>query len=296
MRRRWWTRARIAERWLPLVEAILIAAVALGAGVLGSMLGLGGGVFLVPILSLVFGVPLKTAIAASAIAVVSNSASGSAVYLKARFTNVRLALVMLVAMVAGAIAGGFLAVSLPESILKGSFGLLLLYVSAVMFRRGRGGTARAAPTDTTATEDPHRLGGRYFDAATGGIVRYVPRKLLIGLPGAGLAGVASGMFGIGGGPITVPLYTIVMGLPMKAATSTSAFMFGLTASASALVYYQNDLVNPIVTVPAVLGIISGARVGAGVVRRIHPAHLNTVFVFVLAGLAISMLLNAFGVY
>lgn len=259
------------------------------------MLGLGGGVFLVPILSLVFGVSLKTAIAASAIAVVANSASGSAVYLKARFTNIRLALLMLVAMVAGAIAGGFLAVNLPESVLKGSFGLLLLYVASVMFRRGR---RAPAPTtvETAVTDDPHRLGGRYFDAAVGGIVRYVPHKLGIGLPGASLAGIASGMFGIGGGPITVPLYTIVMGLPMKAATSTSAFMFGLTASASALVYYQNDLVDATVAVPAVLGIISGARVGAAVVRRIRPAHLNTVFVFVLAGLAMSMLLDAFGVY
>lgn len=261
------------------------------------MLGLGGGVFLVPILSLIFGVPLKTAIAASAIAVVANSASGSAVYLKARFTNVRLALVMLVAMVAGAIGGGFLAVNLPESILKGSFGILLLYVSSVMYRRGRRPTAvRTTTIESELPDDPHRLGGRYFDPATGGIVRYVPRKLRLGLPGAGLAGIASGMFGIGGGPITVPLYTIVMGLPMKAATSTSAFMFGLTASASALVYFQNDLVDPTVAVPAVLGIISGARVGAAVVRRIHSAQLNAVFVFVLAGLAISMLLDAFGVY
>ncbi len=260
------------------------------------MLGLGGGVFLVPILSLVFGVSLKTAIAASAIAVVANSASGSAIYLKARFTNVRLALLMLVAMVAGAIAGGFLAVNLPEAVLKGSFGLLLLYVSSVMFRRGRRAPAPQVAVDTTLRDDPHRLGGRYFDPAIGGIVRYVPQKLRIGLPGASLAGIASGMFGIGGGPITVPLYTIVMGLPMKAATSTSAFMFGLTASASALVYYQNDLVDPTVAVPAVLGIISGARVGAAVVRRIRSSQLNKVFVFVLAGLAISMLLDAFGVY
>lgn len=262
------------------------------------MLGLGGGVFLVPILSLIFGLPLKPVIAASAIAVVSNSASGSAVYLKARFTNVRLALVMLVAMVTGAITGGFLAVNLPESVLKGSFGLLLLYVSSVMYRRSRSGPGRAtAPVEISEdAPDPYRLGGRYHDPATGSIVRYVPRKLRIGLPGAGLAGIASGMFGIGGGPITVPLYTIVMGLPMKAATSTSAFMFGLTASASALVYYQNDLVDPTITVPAVLGIISGARIGAAVVRRIQSSHLTQVFVYVLGLLAISMLLDAFGVY
>lgn len=257
------------------------------------MLGLGGGVFLVPILSLGFGIDLKTAIAASAIAVVANSSSGSAIYLKARFTNVRLALVMLVSMVAGALAGGLLAVSLPEVALKGAFGGMLLYVAVVMSRR-RGPSATA--DEERSGNDQYGLSGHYFDPAQGGDVDYVPQRLRLGIPGAGVAGLASGMFGIGGGPITVPLYTLVMGLPVKAATSTSSFMFGLTASASALVYYQNDLVDPSVAVPAVFGIIGGARLGAIITRRIRSARLTQVFVFVLAGLAISMLLDAFGVY
>ena len=277
-------------------EILGIAAVALGAGVLGSMLGLGGGVFIVPILSLAFGIDLKTVIAASAIAVVANSASGSAVYLKSRFTNVRLALVMLVSMVTGALIGGLLAVSLPEVYLKGAFGFLLLYVSFVMFRRSAGGPSAAAEIDTDAAHDTYRLGGHFYDPAAADTIRYVPKNLHLGIPGASLAGVASGMFGIGGGPITVPLYTLVMGVPVKAATSTSSFMFGLTASASALIYYQNDFVNPSVTVPAVLGIISGAKVGAAVNRRVRSKQLTTIFITVLAALAISMLLDAFGVY
>jgi uncharacterized protein len=274
-------------------EVLLILLVAAGAGTLGTMLGLGGGVFLVPILSLLFGIPLKTAIAASAIAVVANSASGSAVYLKTRFTNVRLALVMLVSMVAGALIGGFLAVTLPEVILKGAFALLLYYVAFAMSRK----VAPKVDLETpTPINDPYRLGGAYFDPAANEVVRYVPHRLRIGLPGASLAGVASGMFGIGGGPITVPLYTLVMGVPVKAATSTSSFMFGLTASASAFIYYQNDLVDPSVAVPCVLGIIGGAKIGAAINRRTRSRRLGQVFVFVMIGLATSMMLDALGVY
>jgi uncharacterized membrane protein YfcA len=147
---------------------------------------------------------------------------------------------MLTSMVAGGLAGGFLAVSLPQAVLKGGFAALLMYVAIVMYRR----LTPAATGGFAGVEmrpDPHRLGGRYLDPGGNHIVEYVPHKFRIGIPTASLAGVASGMFGIGGGPITVPLYTIVMGVPVKAATSTSSFMFGMTASASAFVYYERPL-------------------------------------------------------
>jgi uncharacterized membrane protein YfcA len=147
-----------------------------------------------------------------------------------------------------------------------------------------------------ARNDPFRLGGRYFDPAIDAVVGYVPHRLRLGLPGASLAGIASGMFGIGGGPITVPLYTLVMRVPVKAATSTSSFMFGLTASASAFIYYQNDYVDPSVAIPAVLGIIGGGRVGATLTMRTRSRRLGQIFVFVMIGLATSMLLDALGVY
>jgi uncharacterized membrane protein YfcA len=274
-------------------EVLLIGLVAAAAGTLGTMLGLGGGVFLVPILSLAFGIDLRTVIAASALAVVANSASGSAVYLRARFTSVRLALAMQVPMVAGALAGGFLAVSLPEVALKGLFAALLYYVAFAMRRRS---VPQVAVERPSALNDPHRLGGRYYDPAVDDVVGYVPHRLRLGLPGASLAGIASGMFGIGGGPITVPLYTLVMRVPVKAATSTSSFMFGLTASASAFIYYQNNYVDPSVAIPAVLGIIGGARIGAELTMRTRPRRLGQIFVFVMLGLATSMLLDALGVY
>jgi uncharacterized membrane protein YfcA len=259
------------------------------------MLGLGGGVFLVPILTLFFGVDLKVAIAAGALAVVANSCSGSAVYLRARFTNVRMALVMLTSMVAGGIIGGLLAVNLPEAVLKGAFAALLLYVSIVMYRRLSPGSAGGF-SGVEVRPDPNRLGGRYLDPGSKQIVEYTPHKFRVGIPVASVAGVASGMFGIGGGPITVPLYTIVMGVPVKAATSTSSFMFGMTASASAFIYYEAGTVEPRIAVPAVLGIIGGAKIGAAIATRVKARALALFFIFTLVCLSISMALDGFGVY
>ncbi len=283
------------RRGQDLAELVAIGLVAIGAGTLGTMLGLGGGVILVPVLTLIFRIELETAVAASAIAVVANSVSGSGVYLRARLTNVRLALILLVSMTAGALAGGLLVVSLPDAVTKSLFALLLFYVAYVMARR-RAPVIAASSVEIVLPPDPHRLAGRYQDLSVNEIVNYVPRKLSIGVPVSSLAGVASGMFGIGGGPITVPLLTLVMGVPVKAAASTSSFMVGLTASASAIIYYTHGSVNPRVTVAAVFGIIIGARLGARVSARIHPARLTQVFVVVLLLLGVSMGLQGIGVF
>ena len=277
-----------------LAELVAIGLVALGAGTLGTMLGLGGGVILVPVLTLIFQIELEAAVAASAIAVVANSVSGSGVYLRARLTNVRLALLLLVPMSAGALAGGLLVVSLPDAVTKCLFALLLLYVAYVMARR-RAPVIAASSVEIVLPPDPHRLTGRYQDVSVNEIVNYVPRELRVGVPVSSLAGVASGMFGIGGGPVTVPLLTLVMGVPVKAAASTSSFMVGLTASASALIYYTYGSVNPRVSVAAVFGIVVGARLGARTSARIHPTRLTQLFVVMLLLLGVSMGLQGVGV-
>ena len=274
------------------VEFVGLIVVAAGAGTLGTMLGLGGGIFLVPILSLVFDVPLTSAIAASAIAVVANSISGSRVYLQARFTNVRLAYVLLVPTAIGAIAGGLIATSIPQTVLKAIFATLLILVASVMLRRRN---PAEVPAARQRASDPLRLEGSYVDGPASDVITYVPRKVGIGLPIASLGGVASGMFGIGGGPITVPLMSILMRVPVKAAASTSSFMVGMTASASALIYYSRGHVDPAVTVISMAGIIAGARIGARLVTRVRPHVLIVLFVVVLTLLAISMYADALGV-
>lgn len=273
-------------------ELIAIGAVAAAAGTLGTMLGLGGGVFLVPILTVVFGVQLKTAVAASAIAVVANSCTGSNAYLARRFINVRLALLMLITSAFGALVGGLLAVSLPDSVLKVAFAALLLYVAFAMARRR---PVSLNPPDAEPRPDPLRLSGHYYDPALDRFVNYTPQRVRLALPAATSAGIASGLFGIGGGPIIVPLMSIVMVMPLKAAASTSSFMVGLTASASAMVYYTSGYVDPRIAVAAVFGIVSGAQLGTRIATRIRPMILGRIFIVVLVALAFLMLFDAAGV-
>lgn len=275
---------------MDVAETIGLWSVATGAGVLGTMLGLGGGVFLVPIFTLVFDIPLRAAIAASAIAVVANSVSGSRVYLQLRFTNVRLALLLLTGMTAGALLGGLAAVSIPQTLLKIIFASMLLSIAAIMFLRRIPRARDRIPREPPP--DPYYLAGRYQDSFFGEVVRYVPQRLRVGVPVSALAGVASGMFGIGGGPISVPLMNLVMRVPVKAAASTSSFMVGLTASTSAFIYYSAGYVDASVVVPAMFGIVVGARLGARIAARVRPDLLALIFIGVLVLLAGSMYLDA----
>ena len=272
-------------------EVVALILVAAGAGTLGTMLGLGGGIFLVPILSLVFDIPLRSAIAASAISVVANSLSGSTIYLQARYTNVRLAYVLLVPTATGAIVGGVLATSMPLAALKIVFATLLITIAYIMVRRRNPG---AIPVGSSRAPDPLRLTGRYVDGPAGDVVTYVPRRVRYGFPMASLGGVASGLFGIGGGPVIVPVMNLLMRVPVKAAASTSSFMVGMTASASALIYYSRGHVDPVVTIISVAGIIVGARVGARLASKLRQDILVILFVVVLTILALSMYLDAFG--
>ena len=275
------------------MEIAALVLVAVGAGGIGSMLGLGGGVVLVPVLTLAFGVKLQSAIAASAVSVVANSVSGSQTYLRLRYTNIRLALVLVVATASGALAGGLLVVSLPPGLLRGIFASFLLSISVLMILR-RSARARKVPGPAQA-HDPYFLEGRYADGPTSTVVQYVPSRLRAGLVGSGAAGMLSGLFGIGGGPVTVPLMTLAMRVPLKAAASTSGFMVGLTASVSAFVYYNAGFVDPSVTVPVLFGIIVGARVGVRIATRLRPDILGSVFIAVMLVLAGLMYLDAFNV-
>lgn len=275
-----------------MLETIEYFVIASFAGTLGTMLGLGGGVFLVPILTLSFGVPLRVAIAASAISVVANSVSGSRRYLELRYTNLRLAQVLLVTTTLGALIGGLVAVSLPAGVLKGAFATLLAVIAVLMIRRQL--AIGASAVELEPPPDPYRLGGLYIDGPAGEVVRYVPHRIRSGLSLSTLAGVASGMFGIGGGPLSVPVMNMVMGVPLKAAASTSAFMVGLTASVSALVYLSAGFVNPAIVIPAVFGIIVGAHFGVGLALRLHPRILVVIFVAVMSILSVFMYLDAIG--
>lgn len=272
---------------LPEAGVLLAAAV---AGTLGVTLGLGGGVFVVPILSVFFGVPLKTAIAASAISVVVNSLGGTSAYLRDRMTNVRLALIMEMSTVLGAIVGGMIVVAIAPDVLRGVFGVSLVVLAFAMLLKPR----QAGSLDTGVD----RLGLRrvFRDPVAGVDVAYVPQRIPFGLTLSSLAGVTSGMLGIGGGAVKMPLLHAVMRVPVKAAAATSVFMVGITVSASAYIYYVHNLVDLSVAVPAVLGIQMGSRLGAVLSRKTRSTTVVRLLVVILVYLGVVLLLQAFGIH
>jgi uncharacterized membrane protein YfcA/uncharacterized membrane protein len=288
----WLSGASAAQGSKPAVSplsALGVVIVAAVAGILGSMVGLGGGVFIVPILSIFFGIPLKTAIAASAVSVIVNSLGGSSVYLKHRMTNVRLGLFMELTTAAGAIIGGLIVVLVAPDVLRVIFGLALLAMGAAMFRR------QHESEPVTDGPDALRLRQDFLDPAEGENIKYIPQRLGIGAAASSLAGVISGMLGIGGGAVKVPIMNTIMRVPVKAAAATSVFMVGITVSASAFIYYIHNIIDLSVTAPAVIGVLLGSQLGAHVSRHLRSVVLVRILVLILAYLAINLLLQAAGV-
>jgi uncharacterized protein len=274
-----------------IVESITLGGAAAVAAILGSMLGLGGGVFLVPIFTLFFGIDPKVAIAASAVSVITNSVVGSTVHLRNGFTNVHLAMLLGMTTITGAILGALLAIVANASVLNFIFGLVLgaAAISMLVRRQAR------VPNSPVDTPDPFRLRASYQDRATGFDVTYVPARVKTGLGASTFAGVLSGMLGVGGGVVQVPMMNLLMRVPMKAAAGTSALLVGMTAVATATVFYADGRIDATVVVPAMIGIFIGSQVGSNLTSRVKTANLVIVFVAIMLYLAISMILRAFGI-
>lgn len=276
---------------MELWESIALGGSAALAAVLGSMLGLGGGVFLVPIFTLFFGIDPKVAIAASAISVITNSVVGSSNHLRNGFTNIRLAMLLGLTTVSGAIAGALLAVVANAGVLSFIFGLVLLAAAISMLVRRQAVVPNSEPGDP----DPFRLGASFTDRATGAVVRYIPQRVPLGLGASALAGILSGLLGVGGGVIQVPMMNLLMRVPVKAAAGTSTFLVGMTAVATATVFYADGKIDATVVVPAMIGIFAGSQLGSSLTSRVKTANLVLIFVAIMLYLSISMILKAFGI-
>lgn len=275
---------------MDVVRSLELGVVAAMAAVFGSMLGLGGGVFLVPVFTLFFAVDQKLAIGASAVAVATNSVVGTSVHLRSRFTNLRLAMLLQTTTAAGAIGGALVGVNANPRLVNAVFGTVLLYAALSMLRQRHA----APPPPPEVGGDPFRLGTWYRDPATDKVVRYVPHRVPLGLGISSLAGVISGMLGVGGGVVMVPAMNLLMRVPVKAAAGTSSFMIGITAVATATVFYADGKIDPEVVVPAMTGIFVGGQIGSRLTRRLRTPSLVLVFVVVLFYLACSLLLKAGG--
>ncbi len=262
-----------------------ILVVAFVAGVFGSMLGVGGGVIMVPVLSLAFGVPIKTAIATSIVCVIATSSMAQSTFARRGMTNMRLGMVLEVATTMGAVAGGVTAVLIDGRILQGCFAVVLFYVAWQMGRRG----GDIVPAETSL------MPSGYYDPAEGRQISYGVHGLGPGFVLSLAAGNVSGLLGVGGGAFKVPIMNMLMGVPLKATIATSNLMIGVTAATGAAIFYGRGYMDPYWAVPAALGILAGARLGPRLAIRLRAGMLVLVFEIVLVVFGILMLLKALGV-
>ena len=273
------------------------------AGAFGSILGLGGGLLIVPLLTLGFGLPLREAVGVSLVCVIVTSSASAGVYLQRRQANLRLGMVLELFTAAGAVVGGAVAFLIDERLLAALFALLLVYVAATMVRGLRQPAAEPATDDETPPH-AHLAGESAADESTeqaGGLVAGLsgPGYEVNRLPAAALgsvgAGIASALLGIGGGLIKVPLMHLVLGVPLRVATATSNLMIGITASASAIVYLVRGGIDAYVVGPTAVGVFVGASLGSRLGHRVGQRALRLLFVLVIVYTAIEMARRAAGI-
>ncbi len=253
-----------------MADWILMLAGGAAAGLFGSLLGLGGGILIVPLLTLGFGLDLRTAVGVSLVSVIMTSSAAAGVYLERRIADLRLGMRLELFTAIGALAGGSIAFLIDERWLSILFAGLLVYVAVSMLR------ARTTEAPADASEE------RSYE------VRNVP----LGIVGATGAGVLSALLGIGGGLVKVPLMHIVMGIPLRIATATSNLMVGITAAAGAVIYLARGEIDPYIAGPTAIGVFVGASLGSRVAHRIDLRILRWLFVVVLLYTAVQMFLRA----
>lgn len=240
------------------MSTLWIFPIAIGAGAFGSMLGLGGGIILVPALTLLFGVPIKQAVAASLVAVAATSCAGVQTYLQAGLVDWRLGVRLLIPTLLGAIAGGLMIGFVPENAVRWLFiGLILYVLSQMLWAMRHPAPPQVTHPDCRAVWNPRQ------------------RWIAAGL--SALGGGISALLGVGGGLIQVPLMHTILKTPLRCAIGTSTFLIGATASASALLYLVQGKLQPDTVVPATLGIVLGARLGVKVAQRMPTLALRLIF-------------------
>jgi uncharacterized membrane protein YfcA len=258
------------------------------AGLLGALTGLGGGVVLVPLLTLVFHVDMRYAIGASLISVIATSSGAAAAYVREGFSNVRIGMFLEMATTVGAIFGAFLATLVATRALAVIFGLVLLYSAWLSWQQSRESTPVEHPVNPWS--DRLRMSGMYPDRS-GVERRYTVDRISGGFATMFGAGTLSGLLGIGSGAVKVLAMDRIMRIPFKVSTTTSNFMIGVTAAASAGIYLDRGYVDPGLAFPVMLGVLAGSLLGAWFLVRARVSVLRTIFTWVILALGVEMIVN-----
>jgi len=272
---------------------LLIAVLCMSAGMVGALMGIGGGLIIIPILTLGFGIPMQEAIGASLIGVIATSTGAATKYVKQGLTNVRLALFLEMSTTMGSIIGALIAVYTNQTVLLLLFSMLLVYAGYTMFRHSE---KRVSPEEMAAEGQMVDLSCQYVDPKDSCEVRYGVKGLRKGLGYSSVAGLLSGLLGVGGGLVKVPVMNVCMCVPLKAATATSNFMIGVTALTGAIIFYGHGLLDAYLCAAVALGVFAGAYLGTRIMAKRSSEQLRGWFAILLFVVAVTMVLKAFGIY
>ena len=281
-----------------MIEIIQFIIISVLAGFLGSLVGLGGGIIITPALTILFGIDIKYAIGASIIAVIATSSGSAIAFVKDHVSNMRVGMLLEVFTTAGGVVGALMAGIFSSKLLYIFFSLILLNSFYGMLKKT--GLITKVKKEEEKVEndkyaDRYKLNSTYYDKATGKTVAYnvtnVPQGSLVMFG----AGFASGLLGIGSGAFKVVALDSYMKLPIKVSTATSNFMMGVTATASALIYFFNGTINPAIAAPIAIGTLIGSRTGAKVMQRLDAKYIRYIFLPILLFTIVNMFLKGVGV-
>ncbi|NML36885.1 sulfite exporter TauE/SafE family protein [Chitinophaga sp. G-6-1-13] len=269
-----------------LLFTLILLAGAFLAGLLGSLTGLGGGVVIIPLLTLGFHVDIRYAIGTALIASIATSSGSASAYVKEGITNIRLGMFLEIATTTGAVVGALIAVFIPTNVVAIIFGCVLIFSALMSFRKK---AEAISDDDVSKLARDLKLNGTY--PSGGEMISYKVRHVPGGYFMMTFAGVMSGLLGIGSGALKVLAMDNIMRIPFKVSTTTSNFMIGVTAAASAVVYLQRGYVSPGLCMPVVLGVLLGAFGGSRLLVRVNTKWLRIVFGVVITFLALQMIYN-----
>ncbi len=266
--------------------------ISLVAGLIGALAGVGGGLFVIPALTLAFGVDIHLAIGASIVGVIATSSGSAAAYVRDRMTDLHIGMFLELATTAGAISGALLTSLIAPAFLFVLLGLVLLGSAALQLVRLT--DQPAGPVTPSPLARRLRLFGSYPDRNQGRTVAYAARRIPLGFGLMGCAGLVSGLLGIGSGALKVVAMDTAMGLPIKVSSATSNFMIGVTAAASAGIYLSRGDVDPRIAAPVALGVLGGAVLGARILPHLSNRAVRRIFVPVLVLVGLQTLARGFG--
>lgn len=270
---------------LTFVTIVFIGAI--GAGLVGALTGLGGGVIIIPLLTIGFGVDIKYAIGTALVSVIATSTGSAAAYVREGITNIRMGMLLEIATTLGAIFGALIASFVNPNIIAIIFGVVLLYSSLNSFFRKQDKSI----SESSQMAKALKLNGQY--PTKDGWKKYEVTNVIGGFSLMGLAGLLSGLLGIGSGALKVLAMDNIMKVPFKVSTTTSNFMMGVTAAASAVIYLQKGYIMPEIAMPVVIGVLIGAIMGSRILLNSNPIKLRVFFALVMILLAFNMIFNGF---